>query len=176
MRISKMVLLTAMMMVVGATALFAQAEQLSDTGSITIGGNVPERVEITVTPVTGYDDLDLRADTTGSGVSVASVNELSNSSDGYTVTLESTNATAAQAFFASDSTVDTLDYSITYGGDTVNFTSGISTVTDTTATGGKTGDTLDGIDRDVKIYYDGSDANLFSGDYADTLTFVITAG
>lgn len=146
-----------------AVAGFAQ----TDTGSLTLTGNVPANVDVTINAVQTSFALDQDV----SNVQVATVAETSNIAAGYDVTLESANAVAAgagSAFFEHASAGDTLNYTLTYGGSAVNFTSGVATVTDSTST-------AFALSKSLNISFSGASANLTSGSYDDTLTFTITA-
>ncbi|WP_455382918.1 hypothetical protein [Salinispira pacifica] len=163
-RIAMLLLLTA-----GITAgAFAQT-----TGTLTLQGTVPGILSITVTPAGAASNLDLTTDV--SNLTVATVTERSNQKAGYTVTVQSANAAASggnTAYFEStDAAVsDTLNYTLTYGGTPVSFTSGLATVTDTTSKTLGTGTT-----KNLNISYTGSTNFLTASTYQDTLTFTITA-
>jgi hypothetical protein len=149
----------------GAAAVSAQT-----TGSITLTGTVSAILQITVTPIAGYDSLDLT--TSQTDLAVATVNEKSNNAAGYTVAIESANAAATSsttAYLEGVAHAETLDYTITYDGSSVALdASGQAVVTDVVA---KT--TSAGIDKSVQISYTG--AFLSADSYSDTLTFTITA-
>src|SRR5687768_3215877 len=82
----------AVLLLAGGSAFAA------DSGNIVIQGTVAAVNEIVVTPVAGYNTLNLTAGATDQ--QVATVNEKNNDPDGYTVTLTSLNASGAQAFLA----------------------------------------------------------------------------
>ena len=153
------------MMIIGAATVSAQT-----SGSITLTGTVSAILQITVTPVAGYDSLDLT--TSQTNLAVATVNEKSNNAAGYTVSIESTNAAATSsttAYLEGATHGETLDYSVSYGGTPVSLdASGQAIVTDEAA---KT--TSAGVDNSVQITYTGAFLNADS--YSDTLTFTITA-
>ncbi|NBC28421.1 MAG: hypothetical protein GVY29_00340 [Spirochaetes bacterium] len=150
------------------------AQQTTDTGTLGLTGTVPKIVSITVADEAIASNLDLTTDV--SSLLVATVTERSNVQAGYTVTVESANAAAAgtgSGFFDSSDAGnnDTLNYSVTYGGNAVSYSSGApATVTDA---GDKTASSGDS--NEVRISYSGSSANIYNGTYSDTLTFTITA-
>jgi len=137
----------AVLMTVGTIGLvFA-----GTTATLTLQGNVPGVLDISVSPAANANNLDLTTDQ--SNLTVATVTERSNQKNGYTVTLQSANAAATggnTAYFQStDPTVaDTLNYTLSYGGTAVTFTSGLATITDTT---GKTTGT--GTTKNLNISY-----------------------
>jgi len=157
------------MMVVALTvmAAFAYAEQLSDTGSVTISGTVDKMVRIAVTP-TGNENLDLTADVADH--SVASINEYSNVVSGYTVQVESANSWK----LIGQNNADELVYTAAYDGAGVATSAATATITDANdRTGGR--GTIDGVNKVFAISYDAATANLYNDYYEDTLTFTITA-
>lgn len=154
-------LIGAALVLLASTPLFAQ---VTDSGSITLQGTVPALAQITVTPIAGFDSLDLT--TSQSNLGVATVNEKSNVTTGYTVTLTSANN---GSFVGLDSgNGDTLAYSISYGGSTVTLTSGSATVTTASARTGAAG-----VDKTLAISYTG--AFLNADTYQDTITLTISA-
>jgi hypothetical protein len=160
------VTLVIAMVLIGAAIVSAQT-----TGSITLTGTVSPILEITVTPVAGYDSLDLTI--TQTNLLVATVNEKSNNAAGYSVSVASTNAAATSstiAYLEGVTEGETLDYTISYGGAAVLLnTFGEAIVTD--VVGAKT--TAAGVDNSVQISYTGG--FLSADSYSDTLTFTITA-
>lgn len=141
------------------------------TGSITLRGNVPGILEITVTPLTGYDNLDFA--TEANDLAIATVTERTNNKAGYQVTIESDNAVTALSdvpFFVGDdpTNTDTLEYAISYDGVPVSLVNGVATITDSNS---KT--TGLGIEKTVAISYTGTFLN--EDGYSDTLTFTMTA-
>lgn len=140
--------------------------QETDTASLTITGVVPEQVDISITP-TGNTNLDLVTDVTDR--SVAEVNEYANVRTGYTVTVTSANNwnLVGLAFG------DTLPYGATYNGVSVPTATATATITDADDRTGVPGD-VSGVDKTFAISYSASEANLYSDEYQDTLTFVIT--
>jgi hypothetical protein len=145
---------------------FAAAQ--TDTASITLIGTVTPYVNVTISPASGYDSLDLLIDVTD--LTVATVNEYSNVAAGYTVTLESAFATANGSDAALTDGTNSLDYSVTYGGTSVSFSGASATVTDTFGPSASPA----GSDKDLAISYSGTAVTLPDGSYSDTLTFTIT--
>ncbi len=157
----KKTLIIAIVMIVAAFApLFAQ----SDTGSITLSGTVPALAEITITPISGHDTLDLT--TSQTDLAVATVNEKSNVTTGYTVTLDSANS---GEFVGNDSgNSDTLAYTISYDGSVVTLSSGSATVT---TASGRTA--ASGVDKTLAVSFTGTFLNADT--YTDTITLTISA-
>lgn len=158
--------LITLLITLGAFALNA-----STTGNLTLIGVVNGVLDITVTEEASASSLDLV--TSQSDLKVATVNEKSNKSSGYTVTLESANAKSASS---SNPTLnnnsgngDSLTYSLKYDGSGVSFTNGVATITDTINTTSSSG-----VNKDLLISYIG-DNSLSEGTYEDTLTFTIAA-
>ncbi len=159
-----------LIMVGAATAVFAQA-QLTDTGSVTLQGVVAKRVEITVTGVGNYNNLDLTTDATD--LAVVEVNEYSNVREGYEVKLTSLNAGAestSDPSFKGALGGESLTYTVKYDSTAVSFTSGEALITDAFAKTGRPG-----ANKNLTISYAGSTADLVSDTYSDDLTFTITA-
>lgn len=141
------------------------------TGNLTLTGVVNGVLDITVTPEAAATGLDLV--TSQTDLKVATINEKSNKSSGYTVMLESANAKSASSATPTLNSIsgngDSLSYSLKYNGSAVTFTNGVATVTDSTATTSATG-----VNKDLLISYVG-DNSLSEGSYEDTLTFTIAA-
>ena len=142
-------------------------------GTLVLQGNVPAILEITVNAEPNSSSLDLSID--AANVKVASVTERSNKKAGYTVTLESANAAANNAssgvFVSTDPlSTDSLNYSLTYGGNPVTFTNGSAIISNTSSKTTGAGDT-----KDVAISYNGATDFPYEGTYGDTLTFTIAA-
>jgi hypothetical protein len=134
---------------------------------------VPGVLEISVTPTPAASDLALTVNTVD--LLVASVNERSNRKAGYTVSLASANALAAatsQAFLRSAdlANLDLLPYSLSYDGVAVVFSGGSAVVSDTWAR-----TSAAGIEKELRMSYDGASFFLNADGYADTLTFTIAA-
>lgn len=164
----KKIFIMAMLIVFSAAAASA-----ATTGTLTLQGSVPEILEISVNADPNASDLDLTID--ASNVKVATVVEKSNKTAGYTVTLESQNAAAANVdtgLLALDSTdVDySLSYEITYGGNAVTLSNGSAVISDVSTKTAGTGNA-----NDVAISYNGASEFPYEGSYSDTLTFTIAA-
>jgi hypothetical protein len=139
----------------------------ADVGTITVQGTVAVNERITVTPVTGYDSLDLTVNTGATGTHVATVNERCNSRNGYTVTLASTHSGVLQG---TGGNTDTLSYTVTYDTTQFDLSTGTKTVTDANSrTIGA------GVNKELNIVYDGASVYLNADTYSDTLTFTLAA-
>ncbi|KGE70958.1 hypothetical protein [Spirochaeta lutea] len=159
----KVLVWTAVMLLVSGAA-FAQT-----TGNLLLQGTVPGILEITVTAEDGADNLDLL--TAVDNLAVATVVERSNKRAGYTVTLSSANASGSQAYFAgSAGNTDTLDYTISYGGEPVTLSSGTALISDISTKTSASGDA-----KTLAISYDGTGVFLAEDTYQDTLTLDIAA-
>ena len=151
-------------------ALVGMSLFAATTGTLTLTGIVAASTNITVTPQTGYNTLDLN--TTQTNFLVAVVNEQSNDHLGYTVTLASANLSGAgtQPFLKDSASGDTLNYTLQYNGSSVVFAIGTATVTNASA---KT--PAAGVNNNLNISYTGNSALSASNAYTDTLTFTIVA-
>ena len=157
----KTLIIAAVMIVAAFAPVFGQ---VTDSGSITLTGTVAALAEITVTPITGYDSLDLT--TSQTDLAVATVNEKSNVTTGYTVTLDSANS--GEFVGADTGNSDTLAYTISYGGSAVTLSSGSATVTTASAR-----TSAAGVDKTLAISYTGTFLNADT--YSDTITLTISA-
>ena len=166
MRISKVVFFIILILMVSSAGVFAQASQLTDSGSIILTGSVAKRVFITITGVGNYDSLDLMTDVTD--LEIATVNEKSNVKAGYTVKLSSLNSSK----FATADSSDVLDYNLSYDGAAVTFAGTEAVITDASD---RTGSTASGVNKSLAISYAGTAVNIYDGTYSDTLTFTIEA-
>jgi hypothetical protein len=139
------------------------------SGALTLQGIVTSGVSIIVTPVAGYNTLNISGGTVNQGV--ANVTEINNDPKGYTVRMTSINAGSnGNALFLTDTAgifgVDTVPYSLTYGGLPVSFANGVALLTD------KKGKTPKlGVTKLLQITIAPTWVN--AGTYADTLTFII---
>ena len=171
---NKRIFKVAVLAFVFSTVFAVGTVSAATEGTLVLQGTVPGVLEITVTPETGHDALDLSVN--AADVKVATVLERSNKKAGYTVTLQSSNATTDSASTGMFKNTDpsypdyTLGYSINYGGSAVSFTNGSAVVADESS---KTTGT--GTSRDVSISYNGADDFPYEGTYTDTLTFTIAA-
>lgn len=177
MRVSKMLMLVAVVMSVSSAAAFGVVGpsgsgpvfQSSDSDSLTIGGNVPARVDIRIT---GTDALELDLQSVVTDRKIATVRERSNVRAGYVVSVTSANGFRLRGTYAGDQ--DELAYTLVYGDEPVvpqgnSFQFAART--------GRTGLALghQGVEFDLLISYDAESVNLYDGDYQDTLTFEIMA-
>lgn len=154
----KLLALTALMSFT-ATSAFA-----ATTGTLLLQGVVGQKVAITVTEEATAATLDL--ETSQTDLKVATVNEISNSKTGYSVTITSANLGNLKRTDGAE----VFAYSLKYGGAAV----GLGTVAGTTFST-QTGAAVN-INKDVEISYTGVAAELMvSGTYADTVTFEIAA-
>jgi len=146
---------------------------LADSVTLSVVGRMAELLDIYSVREPGIRYMDLTA--TESGRLLATVNERSNSSTGYTVSVRSANLAAdvsgaTEPYFAHTSATGTLEYTLTYGGSAVaGWASGVSTVTDSVSTTAP-----EWLSRELRISYSGS-ATLPAGDYEDILTITISA-
>lgn len=166
-RKSKIVALVALL------ALAALPSFAGTTDTLIITGKVTAFYDIAITPEAVASDLDLTSDQSA-GLKIATVTEKSNNKLGFKVVLNSSNAVGdSLANFDSVSTTDVLDYTLTYGGETVTFDASGNAA----FTLGRTAKTdIDGNDVDLLIFYDGTAVILDSAvDYTDTLLFTISA-
>jgi hypothetical protein len=142
-----------------STATFGHA---ATSGTLNLTGTVDEVVSIEVTAESVASNLDLESDQTD--LKVATVEENSNSSTGYTVSIDSANSGTLVRTGGSE----TFSYSMEYDGDTVDLTS-----TDTFSNSSAASVS---VNKDVTISYTGEDASsMVAGDYEDTVTFSIAA-
>lgn len=130
------------------------------TANLLLKGNVPEILNISVTPESVAANLAL--DTTQTDVKVATVNEMSNSNTGYKVTVESTN----KGKLVRTNGTEEFAYNLKYHGSSLNLAAPV--VISNTAVAAVA------VNKDVTISYTGIEArNLVAGDYVDTITFTI---
>jgi hypothetical protein len=140
------------------------------TGTLLLQGTVPGILEISVAALPAAS-AHLTANR--ASLPVANVTERSNRKAGYTVTLQSANAGAGNAFFFKSAdllNLDTLAYTLSYDGAPVSLVAGTALVTDASA---KT--PAAGVAKGLAISYSGAASYLNEDAYADTLTFTITA-
>ncbi len=147
--------------------LLAGSAVAAPTGSVTPGGNIPGILDVTLTDDAGIAALDLTLNEPNR--LITTVNERTNNKNGYTVTLTSLNGTTSGVFLGAVD-AETLPYTMTYNGIAVALVAGSATVTDVNA---KTLGT--GVDKALRIAYDGTAVFLAPDAYADTLTFTIAA-
>jgi hypothetical protein len=146
-----------------AVAFAASASFAATSGTLLLKGTVPRSIAIVVTAESIAANLPLNV--TQSNTKVAVVNEKSNSSTGYKVSVASANAGKLVHQSVASSSVN---YSLRYNSNAVNLASG---QTFTYATGG-----LANVNRNVDISYIGvPHESLVEGQYSDTVTFTIAA-
>lgn len=149
--------------VLASLSLSAFAAQ-TDSDDLKLKGKVPKAVSIIVSPELQAMDLDLRTSPT---TRVASVKEISNSVDGYKITVDSIND--GELVNQQDNT-QSVPYSMTYDGEIVDLTDSNFEVKNVTSGG------LINYDSDVFIGYLGKPhEERVSGNYTDTVTFTISA-
>ncbi len=147
-----------------AALAITSASWAASTGSITISGVVPQHTDIIVTPVAGYNALDLA--TTATDLSVANVTEKNNTALGYKVTLSSANAGALK-----NGTAGSIAYTAKY-----NSTSVTLSATPTNITTSPAASSVVNVTKAFKISYTGVDTTtMMQGTYSDTLTFTIAS-
>lgn len=130
------------------------------SGTLLLKGQIAQAVSIAVTPESVASALDLT--TTQSNTKVATVQEKSNSSTGYKVTVSSQNLGVLK------NNQHSFVYSLSYNGLALNLA---SPVTQTNSASSAVT-----VNKDVKISYTGVPADqLVAGDYTDTITFTIAA-
>lgn len=145
-------LLTASAVAFGATS-----------GSITISGAVPGATAITVTSQTGYNNLDLTASPVN--LQVASIREVNNTANGYSVSLTSANAGQLK------NGASGLAYTAKYN----NVSVSLSTTPSVITTGAPSNSVVNVV-KPFTISYTGAAADtMLAGTYSDTLTFTISA-
>ena len=137
------------------------------SGTLTIQGTVAAIANITVSPQTGYNTLNIAGGVANQNV--ANITEQCNDKNGYTVTMTSLNAGASgSSLFLKDTGAgtDTVPYSLTYNSVAVSFSSGSATLTSASA---KT--VQAGVVKALAVTIAASWVNAAT--YADTLTFTI---
>jgi len=146
---------------------------LADSVSVTVTGRMAELVDLYADREPGIRSMDLT--TTVTNRLIATVNERSNSSSGYVVTITSANLAADTSgavapFMAHEAGGGSLSYSLTYDGTPVgSWTGGAALVVDSTSITAP-----EWISRELRISYTGSPA-LDAGDYEDRLVITISA-
>lgn len=149
----------ALTLALSSTMAFA-----SNSGTLFLKGTVTARVSLAVTPTNEATTLDLL--TSKTDLKVASVRERSNSGNGYKVSVSSVNGGKLRR----GTTNDIVQYQMKYGGSQVPLNTNASTAFST-----NTGAMVDA-SKDVTITYQAANPdNILSGEYSDTVTFVISA-
>lgn len=132
------------------------------TGTLLLKGQVGQVLSILVTPETIAATLPLNVSQTDT--KVATVNEISNSSTGYKVTISSANL----GKLIRTGGTEAFNYSLKYNGSAVNLASPQIFSNPSAASVN--------VNKDVAISYTGVPAeNMVAGEYVDTVTFVIAA-
>ncbi len=150
------------------------ANHAATSGTVSLTGDLADRLELFVTEEPGYNHLDLAVNATD--VLIATIRERSNNKRGYTVILESANAVADSVnvarFKGALGNPDRLSYSIRYGGKGVTLGGAVGTgraiVTDSNS---KT--TGQGLLRNLAISYSGGSVFLAPDTYSDTIRVTI---
>jgi hypothetical protein len=159
--------------VTAACSMLAAGLGAATSGTLSLTGNKPAILEITVTAEPVAANLPLAENVTD--LPVGTVTERSNHQAGYTVTLSSANAmqkASTTASFRSAATQDFLNYSIKYGGVPVVFSAaGAAAVISSASAKTSSAGTV----RTVTVSFDGASAFLDEAVYSDTLTFTIIA-
>lgn len=128
------------------------------TATLLLKGTINPIVSVQVTPEPIATTLDLT--TTQASTKVATVQEKSNASSGYKVTISSLN----QGILKNDQ--HSMIYTMSYGGQVLNLASPITQTNNATNAGA--------VNKNVTISYTGIPADqLMAGDYTDTITFTI---
>lgn len=133
------------------------------TGTLVLKGQVPAQLSITVTPEALASALPL--DVTQVDSKVATVNEVSNSSSGYSISFSSANL--GKLVHGTDNT-SFINYGLSYDGSVVDLT--ITDVFSFPSSGSVN------VNKDLAISYTGVEhQNLIQGEYADNVTLTIAA-
>ncbi len=154
---------------IGATVLGATAHA-ADSGDLILTGAVAQILDVEVTPTASATGLDLSVQQTA--LKVADVLTQSNAPGGYIVTVSSANVVGGDCTtpcFYSDSTTDSLDFTLYQGTLALSFTAETATFVESSQRTGPGGDAYE-----VSLEYDGTTTNLANAtDYSETLTFTI---
>jgi len=132
----------------------------TDTSSLTLTGTVDNLLEIVVLPTGDNLNLNLNKNAAVSGLCVATVKEISNSSSGYNVSVESANGFE----LVSDGIGKTVSYTLFYNNTEVENNPETVTYVTTKPSGV--------IVKEVKISYEVK-GNIPKGTFEDVLTFTI---
>lgn len=145
-----------------ATLALTTSSFAATTGTLLLKGQVGQVLSILVTPETIAATLPLHQSQTDT--KVATVNEISNSSTGYKVTVSSANLGKLIRSGGSEA----FPYSLKYNGSAVNLASPQVFSNPSAASVN--------VNKDVSISYTGVPAaNMVAGEYVDTVTFEIAA-
>jgi hypothetical protein len=147
-----------------ATLAITSTTFAATSGTLVLQGVVAQKLSIAVTPATAASSLDLS--TSQTNLTVASINEKSNSKTGYKVTITSANAGNLKRTDGAD----VFAYTMKYGGTAVGLTGSGTTFGQSASTGSVN------VNKDLAISYTGIAAeSMVEGTYADTLTLNIAA-
>ncbi len=152
-------------LVLASTLLVLTTTSFAATnGTLLLQGIVPHKMSLTVTADAGASALDLT--TSQTDLSVASVNEQSNSRTGYKVSISSANLGQLKRAGGSD----VFSYSLKYNGSAVDLsTASGTTITNSTIAAAN-------VSKAVTVSYTGiASEQMVEGTYADTVTFSIAA-
>lgn len=146
------------------TGLLASTLYGATSATLMLSGVVLEKFSLELSAISGvYDNLDLSASPVD--LQVATVNEKSNSLNGYKILISSSNAGKLV-----NSTVGSLDYSLTYDGQSVPLQTTAVLAKSITVAGAYNNTSS------VNVTYTGKPVEeLPAGSYADTVTFTIQA-
>ena len=145
----------------------------ADSATVTVNGRMAPLLDIYSNNEPGIRFMDLTV--TQTGKLIATVNERSNSSTGYTVSVTSYNLAndgggATEPYFLHSSSAGQLTYSLTYNGLAVApWSAGTAQLTDANGT-----TSPEWVSKPLAITYSGS-TSLPAGDYEDVLTLTISA-
>lgn len=143
-------------------ALTSLTTMAATTGTLLLKGTVLAKLSITVTPEPIA--LALPLETSQTDTKVAEVNEKSNSSTGYKVTISSANA----GNLVRTSGTELFPYTLKYDSVALNLASAVVET--------HSGSSAVDVNKDVTISYTGVPAEeMVAGDYTDTITFTIAA-
>lgn len=146
---------------------------LADSVNITVTGRMASLLDIYSTNEPGIRFMNLTISQTDK--LIATINERSNSSTGYTVSITSKNLAndgggATAPYFLQSASADQLTYALKYDGAAVGpWTAGTAQITDYALTTAP-----EWLSKQLRISYSGSTA-LAAGDYEDILTLTISA-
>ena len=153
------------------TIFFAATAAAATIVGVTLTGLVPQRIDLQIVPNGAQANMDLSLNRTAP-FSVASLTAKSNWPHGYSVTVVSTNVGAASCgapCLFSDTTDDSLLFTLYRDISTIAFTSAAGTFAQNNGKSLKDGDVYD-----VRISYDGTAVLLSqAADYREILTFTL---
>lgn len=143
--------------------LLTSASFAATSGNLTLRGTVALVHSLTLTAESGAVLLDLSQNAVD--LKVATINEKSNSSSGYKISVSSTNAGKLVRAGGTES----VTYTMKYGGSAVSLATATDVVISSTAG-------LANANKDVTISFTGAAADtMVQGAYEDTVSFTIAA-